>query len=949
MNTFIRNRLPEKEEGLAKIREANLFEYGVFHEPLCERLERAQKALQKAEGKALAFGLNNNDFDHSLLKLLAEDSETVFYGMVCLTELAGADSFVLYLPENETEIKIAAEEALKVFFKETPGSGPQVISGIIPVRKYDECSMFHLETAYEAGALLLNGTVPDLPVFIKDAEGGTEAKRIPCGTALKDLLDLSQENLKAVQIGTRLYTKEEAENFTFLKETNIGNGVIRRITDKMCLLLEAEQDILASRTEGCGKCTFCREGLIQLAGFLADTKAGKGSADQLDLMAEIGEAMDFSSRCSIGMRGADFILDSLGKFKSEYLAHLKKTCPAGICFTNEKMYIDPAKCVGCGACMAVCEDNAIEGRKGYTHLIDRTLCTLCGKCLEVCVEGAVIKTDGPLPKIPEKSVKVGRAGRENTEEKAETKTRRRIRRPAGSTAPAETTDTAAAANTVAQEPFDLEKYLQEAGNMKTYDTELCVIAGGPAGLAAAVQAAENGAKVIVLEKSSAVGGAANMGMGPLGIGTKYQKQQMVDITVEKAFNMFMEYTHYQVDARLIKRYFSQSGETIDWLENMGVEFEGAYRYFPQSECTWHIVKSGQKIGPRAASFMNKAMYERALSLGVTFLLETRAEHIIKEDDAVVGVLAVTSSGENIRVNCKAAIIATGGAGGNPEMIKQETGYTFGKDMFNFAIPGITGDGLRMAWEAGVDHMQVRVEQAAMMVGVDDLPDSVSNIFFQPNLLVNAFGRRFMNEEYMQNTTYLSNAVSYQKDRTSYSIVDSSIVRNYIRNGVDVVSMVRSDPDVSDFYDGIKMAQENGNQYPVVADTIEELAQKLGVDPETLKETVDQYNEYCDTTDQEFYKTGRYLKPIYMAPFYACKIGPGGYGTVGGIRINENCEACDKDFYPIPGLYAAGADACNIYNDSYMFLLPGNSMGFAVNTGRIAGMEAAAYIQELKEE
>ena len=61
----------------------------------------------------------------------------------------------------------------------------------------------------------------------------------------------------------------------------------------------------------------------------------------------------------------------------------------------------------------------------------------------------------------------------------------------------------------------------------------------------------------------------------------------------------------------------------------------------------------------------------------------------------------------------------------------------------------------------------------------------------------------------------------------------------------------------------------------------------------------------------------------------------------------NCEACDRDFYPIPGLYAAGADACNLYNDSYMFLLPGNSMGFAVNTGRIAGLEAAAYIQELE--
>ena len=115
--------------------------------------------------------------------------------------------------------------------------------------------------------------------------------------------------------------------------------------------------------------------------------------------------------------------------------------------------------------------------------------------------------------------------------------------------------------------------------MKTYDAQVCVIAGGPAGLSAAVSAAEKGMKVVLLEKAAAVGGAANMGMGPLGIGTKYQKAQMVDITVEKAFNMFMEYTHYQVDARLVKRYFSQSASTIEWLESMGVEFEGEITKF----------------------------------------------------------------------------------------------------------------------------------------------------------------------------------------------------------------------------------------------------------------------------------------------------------------------------------------------------------------------------------
>lgn len=481
--------------------------------------------------------------------------------------------------------------------------------------------------------------------------------------------------------------------------------------------------------------------------------------------------------------------------------------------------------------------------------------------------------------------------------------------------------------------------------MTTYETQVCVIAAGPSGLSAAVQAAQDGAEVIVLEKAATVGGAANMGMGPLGIGTKYQKRDMQEVTVEEAFNMFMEYTHYNVDARLVKRYFEQSGETIEWLEDMGVEFEGAFRYFPKSMPTWHIVKTDTGIGPRAASFMNKALYARAQELGVKFLFETPAKKILMKNGKVAGVLAVTKDGEEVQIGCKTAIICTGGAGCNPEMIQKETGYIHGKDMFNFAIPGVMGDGLKMAWEAGADKLPVRIEQAASVVGVEELPGSVSNIFGQPNLLVNKFGKRFMNEEQMQNATYLSNAVSHQVERTGFSIVDSSIVRYYMKNGVDNVSMVRPNPDVSDFAEAVKMAQENGNTGLIIANTIDELAEMAGIDAEALEETIEDYNDYCDSVDEEFFKPKRYLRPIVKAPFYAAKICPGGYGTVGGIRINENCEVCDKAFMAIPGLYAAGADSCNIYDDSYMFLLPGNSMGYAVNTGRIAGMSAAEYIEE----
>lgn len=132
--------------------------------------------------------------------------------------------------------------------------------------------------------------------------------------------------------------------------------------------------------------------------------------------------------------------------------------------------------------------------------------------------------------------------------------------------------------------------------MKKLECDVAIIGAGPSGLAASVQAADDGAKVMVFEKANVVGGAANMGMGPLGIGTKQQQAQMVDIDVERAFKMFMDYTHWRVDANLVKKYFENSASTIEWLEDMGLEFAGAYKYFPKSEATWHIVAVNGGIG-----------------------------------------------------------------------------------------------------------------------------------------------------------------------------------------------------------------------------------------------------------------------------------------------------------------------------------------------------------------
>ncbi len=481
------------------------------------------------------------------------------------------------------------------------------------------------------------------------------------------------------------------------------------------------------------------------------------------------------------------------------------------------------------------------------------------------------------------------------------------------------------------------------------ECDLVVIAAGPAGLAAAVAAAQKEASVIVLEKSNTTGGAGNMGMGPFGVGTKYQKDQLIKITKEEAFEKFMNYTHWRSDGRLVREYIYKSADTIQWLEDMGVEFAGAYKYFPESEATWHIVKPETGcFGPRAASRMYKIMTERAEELGVQFLYETPAVKILKDEGKITGVVGRDKNGDEVHIQCNAVVVATGGFGDNPEMVKQMTGYDLGKDMFSFRIPGLVGDGIRMAREVGAGKTETNIEMAYSCPSTTGCI-TVTTVHMQPNLLVNLQGERFMNEEVMANSTFTANALALQKERCGISIIDDSIKKYYMKHEIDNVSLVFQVTSGENYDEEMDNALKAGDPYVFAADSIEELAVKTGVDPETLKKTVAEYNEYCKGRDELFNKNYRYMKPLVGPRFYAVKFYPGGYGTVGGIKINYKTEVVTDDFDVIPGLYAAGTDACTIYGDSYVFILPGNTMGFAVNSGRMAGEHAVDYLLKLYNE
>ncbi|MCH3968480.1 MAG: FAD-binding protein [Atopobiaceae bacterium] len=477
--------------------------------------------------------------------------------------------------------------------------------------------------------------------------------------------------------------------------------------------------------------------------------------------------------------------------------------------------------------------------------------------------------------------------------------------------------------------------------MKQMSADVIIVAAGPAGLAAAIAAGEGGLKALVFEKENGTGGTANMGMGPLGIDTDVQKKAFNDITVEEALDLHMRYTHYRVDEDLVQTYFNKSADTISWLEDMGVEFAGAFRYFRDSEATWHIVKpENGVIGPRVAGPMIKAMTKRAEELGVQINLETPVSELVVEDGAVVGVHATNAAGDEIEARAKSVIVATGGFGNNKQMIKDEFGLNLAEDYFPFMVPGIEGDGLNMMWKAGAVKFNPNIEV------IYQLPDNLNwfvldAVLRQPNLLINQKGERFMNEGDMGNTTFTGNAIGMQPGHYAYAIMDERILRSYKKNGPDIFDIVHPADAFLSFDDQAKQAVEQGYSAYFEADTISELADKLGIDADKLQDTIDEYNDYCDFgVDERFHKPQKFLHPITgKGKYLAGKFYLGAYGTVGGVRINKYCEVLDEAQEPIPGLLSAGSDANTIYGDSYNFTLPGNTMGFAINSGRMAGERA----------
>ena len=477
------------------------------------------------------------------------------------------------------------------------------------------------------------------------------------------------------------------------------------------------------------------------------------------------------------------------------------------------------------------------------------------------------------------------------------------------------------------------------------ETDIVVVGSGSTGLVAALTAAEGGAKVILLEKMRSMGGVSNFAEGMFGAESDMQRQQYVSYTRDDAFKTIMEYSHWRANARLVRAFVDESAATITWLQQQGVEFDEVTTNVPGGPVVWHILK-----GPETerGSMMIKTLTERAKEKGVEFWLATQAKKLIKESNKITGII-IEKDGEELKINAKAIIIATGGYANNKEWIKKYTGFDLGVNLFPVGNVDKMGDGIRMAWEIGAADEGMGVLQfirggPVLGVGLSFISplESASN---QPTLRVTQDGERYCDESIIGNFAFDGNAMARLKGKSVFTIFDESLVNYWMEEGTDMgTGRIYPPGKRLNIGEALKEALETKAPDVYAANSVEELAGEIGLNPTVLKATVEEYNGFCAKGhDGLFAKNPKYLRPLKGPKFYALKSNLVFLGTLGGIKINHKMEVVDKKENPIPGLYAGGMDAGGIYGDSYDVKTCGGTLAFGVNSGRIAGKNALKYI------
>lgn len=496
---------------------------------------------------------------------------------------------------------------------------------------------------------------------------------------------------------------------------------------------------------------------------------------------------------------------------------------------------------------------------------------------------------------------------------------------------------------------------------QTLEYDVVIVGAGTSGLAAAVAAAEEGVKVVLLEREptfSARGGDNT------ALNSKIHRQLGIYIDPEEIIKKLMEISGYRADERIIRLWAYNSGKVMDWLidmcEKQGVKSwlvipDRADKYafiidrWPPTHAPpgWDYRKQTYIEYPTCHRFGDTPAANQALllsilelkarDLGVEIRYETNALRLERPDNGrVKAVIAQTKDGKYIRFKAKKSVIlSTGDYGGNRAMVEYFLPEEFAKlpDLRSiFGMPAPTGDGHLMAYWIGA---QIEPRPHCAMVHAWHAMGTA------PFLMVDKFGKRFANEDLISNV--LAFPIQCLRNGGIWVVFDSNWPKYTYNLGPGFFRIWKADvTTLKEFQQKIERGQI------IEANTIDELAHKMkGVTPEldvvVFKKTVERYNELCRKgIDEDFGKRSEYLFPVDTKPFYANWNPPQAafLVTMGGLITNENLQPVDKDGKVIPGLYVTGNLVGRRFGLDYPLICPGLSHSMAWTTGYIAGKNAA---------
>ena len=433
--------------------------------------------------------------------------------------------------------------------------------------------------------------------------------------------------------------------------------------------------------------------------------------------------------------------------------------------------------------------------------------------------------------------------------------------------------------------------------------DVVVIGGGAAGLAAAAEAKDAGANVLLLEKMATNGGNTLISGGVIyATGTKFQKEAGVEDSVEALVDYWYTRAEGNADKDFLTLVAEKSNNTIEWLMENGVEMTG-----PTTSGISPVPRM-QSTNSGGAGFI-VPVTNAVKARGVDVRYETPAVSLIMDAGKCVGVEAVAADGHKVTVYAKNVIIATGGFDGDRAMMRKYAPEH--ADDYFFAAASNTGDGIKMAMAVGADTVFKGGVIGLRGIMNTSFADATNGLVWMPYLMVDQDGARFVNEA----TDYPIVHTAMCENNHSYLIGDATQLPAAMVEGL---------------IDG---------GYAFVADTLEELAAKTFMNKDTFLATVARYNELKGQEDVDFGKPAAAMTGVGEGPYAAVRVMPATIGTLGGIKVDLEMHVLDTNGAIIPGLYAAGACA----NGDFFYKeypASGTSIMMCFTVGRIAGANAA---------